>query len=86
MTGAKLSTVNVTTGRIRGVQVDAFNYAEEGEFQLCLITDGLGQQHRRVSLATTDLQEGRSRRDPPRPNQQGTMPELCSRRERDLPR
>ena len=38
MTGAKLSTVNVTTGRIRGVQVDAFNYAEEGEFQLCLIS------------------------------------------------
>ena len=37
MTGAKLSTVNVTTARIRGVQVDAFNYAEEGEFQLCLI-------------------------------------------------
>ena len=37
MTGAKLSTVNVTTGRIRGVQLDAFNYAEEGEFQPCLI-------------------------------------------------
>ena len=40
MTGAKLSTVNVTTGRIRGVQVDAFNYAEEGEFQFLQGSNG----------------------------------------------